>query len=108
MRGISAPQTKWRGCWKRVRPYLFEVNALGFGILRSRALFFAFHEEIYRFGFFLLLGRRRGREFFPQRPVTDPHKFYPVYDDNDDEKEQNGIQCALSLHGEKIHGCILS
>ena len=82
---------------------LFELNALGVGVFRLHALFFALDEIVDGLGRFFLLGRRFGRQFFAERAVADACKFAPAHDDDADKKRAEGVQRPQPLNGKDQH-----
>ena len=81
----------------------FELNALGVGVFRLHALFFALDEIVDGLGRLFLLGRRFGRQFFAERAVADACKFAPAHDDDADDQGAQAVQRAEPLDGEE-HG----
>ena len=81
----------------------FELNALGVGVFRLHALFFAFDEVVHRFGRFFFLGRRFGRQLFAKCAQPDFCEFAAADDDDADEERTKDIQGAEPLNGKDQH-----
>lgn len=77
----------------------FELNALGVGVFRLHALFFAFDEVVYGLGRLIFLGRRFGRKFFSDCSESDAREFAAAYYDDADQECEKGIKGAEPLNG---------
>lgn len=85
-----------------------EFNTLGFGVLRFGARFFlALDDIVHGLGRICFFARFFGRQFFVHRTPADNCKFEPVYGNDTEKQNEQGIKRAPALHGKKIHAVIL-
>ena len=86
--------------------FSIEPDALRLLVFLLDAPFFAFHEIIYGLGRLFFLRRRFGREFFPERAISEARELTAAHDDDADDQGAQAVQRAEPLdreeHGNRI------